>query len=690
MADLQGKFQVIEENKSLVLKEVNPAIVGNSIVNTPKVTEGVNPISPLVMFIAQQADGFIPWGKALKSRDAQLRSFWLSESLLSSAVFSMSARMSVLGYEIVNADPDKARQKNTIMAVERMLRNSDRGKGWQVFLMKLLVDLYTQDNGAFIELIRKEDRPDSPVINIAHLDSYSCYRTGDPEIPVIYRDRWGVDHKMPWWSVQTVEEMPSPVETMYGAQMCAVTRCLMAAQIIRDVAVYKREKISGQFAKALHFISGVTRANIEDGMALANENAMNQNLTHYIQAPIIPTLDPDANLNHVQVDLASLPDGFDEDMTLRWYVTQLAVAFGVDYQEFAPLSGGTLGSAQQSETLHLKSRGKGPALLINMLEHIMNDTGIIPANVKFQFLVTDAQADEARANSRFLRGKDRALRVSSGELDIQAARDLAREDGDIPVWIVEDMATRPEPQPKPKQAPPGQQATPDGNKPQQQTSIGNDQVQGGINSRTTRKAYEDDTIRAEIIRKLIERGDIKKEIDPSGFVYLCLENDPWITDIMREFQNQMDDPEIEWTPVPTFHVTLAYAPEVTYAQLLQVAQELHMSQPIKIDFDQIEVFESGPGDRRALVMLIKPHEYLKQLQAQTVDIFNSLGVSLSPFSDPNTYKPHVTLAYLPAGVQVPDVLLPLMKGTWADETVVGRGDYEKFATIHAPEMGSVY
>jgi 2'-5' RNA ligase len=678
MTDLQQKFEIIEDNR-LAIKEVKPVVFESSIVDTPSVSEGITPISPLVMFIATQADGFLPWGKGLKTRDAQLRTFWLTESLLSSAVFSMTARMAVLGYEIVNADLDKPRQKNTIAAVERMLRNSDRGKGWQVFIVKLLVDLYTQDNGAFIELIRKDKRPDSPVINIAHLDSYSCYRTGDPEIPVIYRDRWGRDHKMPWWSIQTVEEMPSPVETMYGAQMCAVTRCLMAAQIIRDVAVYKREKISGQFAKALHFVSGVTKENIEDGIVLANENALNQNLTHYIQAPIIPTLDPDANLNHVQVDLASLPDGFDEDMTLRWYVTQLAVAFGVDYQEFAPLSGGNLGSGQQSETLHLKSRGKGPALLINMLEHILNDTGILPSNIKFQFLVTDAQADEARANARFLRGKDRALRVSSGELDIEAARELSKEDGDIPIWILEAMMKRPEPKPVP--------AT--GGQPQQQSSITNRQTEGGINSRTTRKSFEDDTLRAEIIRKLIERGDIKKEIDPAGFVYLCLENDPFITDILREFQNEMDDPNIQWQPIPTLHVTLAYAPDVKYSQLLEVAQNLHMPTPIKIDIDRVEIFENGPTGR-ALVLLLKPNEYLLELQKQAVNIFNTLGVSLSPFSDPAVYKPHVTIANIPNGISVPDVLLPLMTGTWADETVVGRGDYEKFAIIHAPEMGSVY
>jgi 2'-5' RNA ligase len=683
MADLQNSLQIVSE-----IKEVNPATISDrSVVETPRVDERMNPISPLVMFIANNADGMIPWGKALKARDAQLRSFWLEESLLSSAVFSMSARMAVLGYEIVNSDPDKPRQKNTIMAVERMLRNSDRGKGWQVFLVKLLVDLYTQDNGAFIELIRKENRPDSPVINIAHLDSYSCYRTGDPLIPVIYRDRFGNDHKMPWWSIQTVEEMPSPVETMYGAQMCAVTRCLMAAQIIRDVAIYKKEKISGQFAKALHFISGIAKGNVEDGIQLANENAMNQNLTHYIQPPIISTIDPDASLTHVQIDLASLPDGFNEDLTLQWYVTQLAVAFGVDYQEFAPLTSGSMGSGQQSETLHLKSRGKGPALLISMLEHILNDTGVLPSNIKFQFLVTDAQADEARANARFLRGKDRALRVSSGELDIEAARELAKEDSDIPVWLLESMKNRPIPTPVNQQLNGGGGSAP---APKQRTAIGNENVEGGLNSRATRKSYESDLVRSEIIKRLLERGDMK-EIDPSGFVYLCLENDPQITSILRDYQQLMDDPNIEWQSVPTFHITLAYAPEVTYAQLLEVSQSIHMPQPIPVDLDHIHMFEAGNDSfARALVMLVKKNEYLIQLQKQVVDIFNGMGILLSPYSNPDVWTPHITIGYIPSSADVPEVLPPMYHRIIADKTVVGKGDYEKFATIQAPKMGGVY
>lgn len=427
-------------------KEIELAVLRQTVVDSPDVRERRSPTGPIVFNIAEQADEFIPWGYNVKGRDQQLRGFWHTEPILASAVYSMTGHMAVLEWEIVGTDPSKPRPVRTINAVKAMLKSADRGWGWQRFVVKLMTDIYTQDNGGFIEIIRSRNRPDSPVLGIAHLDSMRCQRTGDPEVPVIYTDRYGREHKMNYWNIQTIEDMPSPVESMYGVQYSAVTRALRSAQIIRDIALYKKEKVSGSFARAIHLISGVTRQNIEDALALANEQVLNQNLTRYRQPVVIPTIDPTAVLNHVKLELASLPDGFDENTTLQWYVAQLAIAFGVDYQEFAPLPGGALGSSQQSEILHLKSRGKGPAMMISNIEHLMNDNGILPANVMLQFKQEDARADSERANARFLRGKDRALRVSSGELDIQGSRQLAIEDGDLSLAVSDEMEKRPLPQ----------------------------------------------------------------------------------------------------------------------------------------------------------------------------------------------------------------------------------------------------
>lgn len=309
------------------------------------------------------------------------------------------------------------------------------------FVAGRLISHNTQDNGAFWEIIRSEDRPNAPVINIAHLDSGQCQRTGDPEYPVIYTDRYGKERVLRWWQVRSIEELPSPIEKAFGLQYSAVSRCLLAAEIIQSIAVYKQEKVGGTFSRAIDIVSGVTHQNIEDAVTVSEEQRLNRQLYRYSVPVIIPGVDPTSALSHVHIDLAALPDNFDEDSSLRWYVAQLAAAFGVDYQEIAPLMSGNLGSSQQSEIMHLKTRGKGPALIMGLIEDIINN-GLIPGNVVFRFLEQDVRSEAEKADARFTRAKDRAMRVKAGELDGQAARWIAVKDGDLPEWLALEIDAR--------------------------------------------------------------------------------------------------------------------------------------------------------------------------------------------------------------------------------------------------------
>jgi hypothetical protein len=493
----------------------NADIAKKSIVSTPTAAQNAAPRGPIVFNIATAADEFTPWGYDVASRDAQLRSFWHTEPLLASAVYSMSARLAVVDWKIEGIDPTKPKPRNTVSAVEQMLKNADYGEGWMDFITKVAIDIYTQDNGAFIELVRQDNDPKSAVISINHLDSARCFRTGDREAPVRYQDKDGVYHELKWWNVIALTEMPSPIETMYSVGYSAVTRALRAAQIIRDIAIYKKEKVSGQFMRTIHFVSGVSDDNIEAAMALSQERQLNLNLYRYAQPAIVATLDPDTTLQHEQIDLASLPDGFDEEITLKWYISQLALAFGVDYQEFAPLPGGNLGSGQQAEILHLKSRGKGPALLMSRLENIFNNFGILPKNVKFEFTVQDSRAEAERAAARFERGKDRSARVQAGELDAEGARELAVLDGDLPEWMLDIINKRIEEKKKEEKAQADEQLqqmqqSKNGAIASPPISATNQQTQGGINSQMKR-SFDNDDFRAAILRRLLDSGVISAE-----------------------------------------------------------------------------------------------------------------------------------------------------------------------------------
>jgi len=203
-------IEVVEPRE--LTKAFDPAVVQESVVDFPKSSERRSPFASILLTAMSAADEFIPWGSDVMGRDVQLRSFLASEPVMASAVYSVAIRNASFEWKIISRDPQKD-PKQTIRAITDMLNNAQYGKGWVSLMIKTWTDIYTQDNGAFWELIRKEDRPDSPVVHIAHLDSARCLRTGDPTEPVIYTDRLGVQHILKWYQVRTLEEMPSAVET---------------------------------------------------------------------------------------------------------------------------------------------------------------------------------------------------------------------------------------------------------------------------------------------------------------------------------------------------------------------------------------------------------------------------------------------------------------------------------------------
>lgn len=477
-------------------KLYDPSVEERTIRNAPDQQERTRPVAPFILQYAHVADQFIPWGTNITGRDAQLRQFWVTESILSSAVYSTALRNASFEWEIVNRNPEEEPHKRTIRAATDMLRNSDRGSGWWRWIIKMSVDYYTQDNGAFVEVIRREDHPQAAVLNLAHIDSARCQRTGDPEYPVIYTDRHGIQHVLQWYQVITLEDFPSAVETLYGVQVSAVSRALRAAQVIRDISVYKQEKVSGRFSGALHFVGGISQSEVEDVIREHEENMDNRSLLRYSPPVVLAGIDPTHPVSHVQVDLASLPDNFDEDTTYRWYIAQLALAFGVDYQEFAPLPSRSMGSSQESEILHMKTRGKGPAAFMNLVEFMINGSNVLPPTVKFQFKLQDIRAETEKADARFTRGKDRALRLKNGELDGQAARELAMLDGDLPPHIAESMEARGMEEVEVEA--PGVQLGGD--------SFTGEQIESGIESHDERKAA--DIERAERMHVLRQQGTI--------------------------------------------------------------------------------------------------------------------------------------------------------------------------------------
>ena len=385
----------------------------------------------LTLGIASAADLITPWGRSVKKRDKELRDFWPTESYLAGAVLNVCFRNAAFDWEI------KSNSDSVITALTDMLTSAIAGDtfGWVPFMQKVSQDLYTQDNGTFIELIRdpgldansKFKNQRAPVIGIAHLDSNRCTRTGRAEVPVIYLDRNERKHKLHWYEVIALSDFPSAIETMNGVGYSAVTRSLRLAQIMRSIAVFKDEKIGGRHFKSIHIVSGVSRTELDDAKTRGRSEADNQGQLRYIDPVILASLDPEKPVSSTTIDLAALPDGFDFDQEMQWYISGLALDFGVDYQEFAPLPGGNIGSSAQSIVLHKKSSGKGPRVFMRTLTEAFKNYGVLPRGTDMIFNDKNEQEEMEKQEIRTKAMEEAAISVRSGILTPDAARkDLVR------------------------------------------------------------------------------------------------------------------------------------------------------------------------------------------------------------------------------------------------------------------------
>lgn len=386
--------------------------------------------SPLIIYLAQLADE-IPIRPGLR-RDKALDKFWRTESVLAGAIYSMASKVAALDFRLSGKTKAVARYANIFQAAEF-------GAGWVQFIQKVVQDILTQDNGAFVELLRpKGASPTSPVRGIAHLDAQRIQRTGNPVTPYLYHSKkdskW---HRLKWFQVLALTDQPSPREEDKGRGYCAVSRVLEFAKLLRAIQTYQAQKLSGQRIPALLFVQGMRRNAVADAIEKAREEARSAGRSLYISPIVISSHDSQRPLRADLIELAGLPDGFSYDEMMKWYIGVLALGMGTDYIEFFPMPGGNLGSAQQTTEMSSRSRGKGPGLILQQFEFGFN-WYVLPNTVKFQFASTDPTAERERVELGVWRARRRGEMVKSGEITGEQALQIAVREGDAPEDFLSD------------------------------------------------------------------------------------------------------------------------------------------------------------------------------------------------------------------------------------------------------------
>lgn len=315
-------------------------------------------------------------------RDFVLRSTVHREAMWSDAVFKAITKIGALGWTIEDTEDSKVRTKRGQDIYLTALAGMHRG--WVPFISMHLRDYLLTDNGAFVEIIRSSGAAGSRILGIAHLDSARCTRTGDPDVPVLYRDRRGnAWHELRWWQVMSFADMPDPSETMNGVGLCAASRAFLTISKLAAIEQYVYEKVSGDGATEISFIKGIGPGNLESAIITADGEQKRKGAVYYKGKIVVPLMG-DAPLENVNIQLKNVPDGFDAKQERDNAYVIYANALGIPVQDIQPLSGQGLGTGTQTVILAEDAEGQGLAAWRSDWIHKQNDY-ILPESTTFSW-----------------------------------------------------------------------------------------------------------------------------------------------------------------------------------------------------------------------------------------------------------------------------------------------------------------
>lgn len=411
-----------------------------------------NELAPEIGFSAfalrffQAADNIPVWWTP--ARDIWLRRLLHNDSMISGIVYGETARVKNMPYKLESSKETQASERR-ISKYQDMLDMCQFGQGIRQFMHKFTLDYLTQDNGVFVELIgkngdRKTERylDKADIQSFALLDAGQCWRTYDPEYPVIYVNPYtGEQHIMHYTRVFYTANFEQNYELARGIGICALSRAYEAARLVLATNTYIYEKVTGQGAD-IGFVKGMTTKQLSNALYAANEADLAKGTLVWKGINLIGQQNLGAGGVEPGIDIVSLkglPDGFNRKDETEVTVAIIANAFGVDVREIwrANSTGETKADAEIQDE---KSQGKGRADAMQIIEDMLSKR-IFSDDISFLFDKLNDKADERQANISYQRSQTRQTMLASGEINLEESRIMAAKAGDIPPEFLERQVT---------------------------------------------------------------------------------------------------------------------------------------------------------------------------------------------------------------------------------------------------------
>lgn len=377
------------------------------------------------------------------ARDRWLRQFYLRSDYLKIAVGTFTQKAYSVPLFIMPRD--RSVRAHTALARQLrddILRNSGMLKGFMHEFQKFCADYCTQDNGAFM-LVMGRGKMDGPIsgqaMGLMHLDSQRCTRTGNVEYPVIYEHVDGKRYKLHYARVIAMSSMPSADAELFDVGLCAVSRCMDAAQDMLDITTYTAEKLGSRPPRQLLYAkTGATLKQLSDAVVLANARMDAQQLERFARTMLLAPATAAGQLELDLLDLAAAPDGFDREKATIIDVAVIAAAFGLDPRDLAHSFGISGQTKADAEVMHLKTTDKGAALFLSDFAEQLNQK-VMPDTLEAYFDYIDDTQDEQAANVRKVRAESRQIDLAGGVLTVRVAREQMLEDGEITEQQFEEL-----------------------------------------------------------------------------------------------------------------------------------------------------------------------------------------------------------------------------------------------------------
>lgn len=413
----------------------------------------------LLLWMAHSGELIAPWWS--RQRDTDLDQFIKHSDHVSGSMALLQDKVSSVPVRVL---PRDATVRSHWMQAEdyniRLTEEADFGVGWIDTCCAWLSDYWGTDNGGFFEIIGEDGKSRSikayemsqkerfqadihvgPIVGaaegIANLDSLRCTRTGNPEYPIVYQDTDGRLYKLHWSRVAFASSMPSNRAEMYKVGFCAVSRWLNYAQNLIDIGVYKQEKLGSRPRRAIVMGKRVKGELIVNAMRLADEASDSAGFRRYAPTAVLADLPSDADIS--LLDLISVPDGFDEETSVRLGMFTGALAFGVPIRWIWPASaaGATKADAMFQ---HVAGLGGGIGKVLSTLTFLLGGDPrasrhsrgkFLPPHLKLVFDYQDDQQDQARADIQQTRSKTWQVNLEIGAVDTRTVREQMLEAGDL-------------------------------------------------------------------------------------------------------------------------------------------------------------------------------------------------------------------------------------------------------------------